>query len=84
MGFLLPPKEHALSTMGMNDGAGKLLPFFMGKQALSYSAIPELTVRLFTVFKTISIYPKREKLSRLSAGLCTCAGLRSCVPPALW
>lgn len=47
--------------MGMNDGAGKLLPFFMGKQTLSYSAIPELTVRLFTVFKTISIYPQRAK-----------------------
>lgn len=74
VGFLLPPKEYALSTMGVNDGAGKLLPFFMGKQRLSYSAIPELTVRLFTVFKTISIYPKREKL---------CAGIRSCVLPAV-
>lgn len=47
--------------MGMNDGAGKLLPFFMGKQTLPYSAIPELTVRLFTVFKTVSIYPQRPK-----------------------
>lgn len=59
VGFLLPPKEYALSTMGMNDGVGKLLSFFMGKQTLSYSAIPELTMRLFT----ISIYPKREILS---------------------
>lgn len=74
--FLLPPKEYSLSTMGMNDGAGKLLPFFMSKQALPYSAIPELTVRRFTVFKPISIYPEREKLSmsKLSTDLCMCAG----------
>lgn len=81
----MPPKEYALSTMGMNDGAGKLLPFFMGKQTLSYSAVPELTVRLFAVFKTISMYPERQKLSvsRLSTGLCMCAGIRSCVLPAV-
>lgn len=43
VGFLLPPKEPALSTTAMNDDAGKLLPFFRGEQTASHSAIPELT-----------------------------------------
>lgn len=35
--FSWAPKEPALSTMGVNNGAGKMLPFFMGEHA----AIPE-------------------------------------------
>lgn len=58
----MPPKEPALSTVGMNDGAGKLLPFFMGEQTASRSAIPELAMRLFGAFKTMSIHPKRGNL----------------------
>lgn len=45
----------------MNDGACKLLPLFMAKRALSYSAILELTGRLFTVFKTTRLQPLSEK-----------------------
>lgn len=56
--------------MGINDGVGTVLPFFMTEH-FPFSASPELIVRFFTVFKTAS-----KRVPQKGTSLCVCAGVR--------